>query len=385
MKILLLNQFFWPELAATSQLLTDLARHLADRGHQVEIICACSSYAGSDSTQAPPVKITRVPDLPFGRGLIARACSYFSFLLGALWFGVRAERPDFVITLTTPPMLSIIGVIIKKLRGSRFYIWEMDLYPDVAVDLKVLGANSWITAVCGAIVDYTRRQADGLIALGECMRQRLIDRGIPAGKISIAENWADGQRIYPLSGGLRHGLNILYPGNLGLAHDVDTIAAALEILKDDSRFFISFVGGGVRFKKLEKDCETKGVRQASFLPHRKPDDLRELLATADIGLVTQNPACLGSVVPSKVYAIMAAGLPLLFIGPPSAQPASIIRRFRCGWHIACGDVAGLVRLLQTLAANPELVQQAGSRSRQAFLEHYDKPVAVSRICHILGV
>ncbi|MEO7649580.1 MAG: glycosyltransferase family 4 protein, partial [Bryobacteraceae bacterium] len=342
MKILLLNQFFWPELAATSQLLTDLARHLAAEGHDVQIICASSSYAGADSTGAPPVTITRVPDLPFRRGLTARALSYASFLLGAFWYGLRSGRPDLVITLTTPPMLSAVGVLIQKLRGARFYIWEMDMYPDVAVDLKMLDANSLIARVCGAIVDYTRRQADGIIALGECMRQRLLARGVPSGKIFIAENWADGERIYPLGGAKHGGLAVLYPGNLGLAHDVDTIAAAMRSLKDDGRLRFTFVGGGGRIKPLAQVCEANGVRHATFLAYCNPDELSQLMGRADIGLVTQNPACVGSVVPSKVYAIMAAGLPLLFIGPASAQPARVLSRYQCGWQLECGDSAGLV-------------------------------------------
>src|SRR5205807_214627 len=99
------------------------------------------------------------------------------------WRGFCIPKPDLVISLTTPPLLSVLGLLLQKCRGVRHYIWEMDLYPDVAVDVGVLQAGSRIARIIGAIADYSRRQAEGVIALGECMRQRLIERGIPASKI----------------------------------------------------------------------------------------------------------------------------------------------------------------------------------------------------------
>ena len=103
MRILLLNQFFYPDSAATSQFLTDLARHLASEGHSVRVICGRSSYADPDSMPPPPVQIVRTLDLPFKRGLLGRTLSYASFLSGSLFRGLRSPRPDFILTLTTPP------------------------------------------------------------------------------------------------------------------------------------------------------------------------------------------------------------------------------------------------------------------------------------------
>src|ERR1017187_1317040 len=198
MRILLLNQFFYPDAAATSQLLTDLARGLAAEGHCVRAICGHSSYAAPEALNPPPVEIVRTPDFPFGRGLLARACSYTSFLAGALCYSLLGPRPDLILTLTTPPALGVLGSLIKAITGARHFIWEMDVYPDIAVDLDVLNPRSWLTRTLGAAFDISRRRADGIIALGECMRARLIGRGIPESRIQIAENWADGREIYPL-------------------------------------------------------------------------------------------------------------------------------------------------------------------------------------------
>src|SRR5437016_2471041 len=117
MRILLLNQFFWPDSAATSQFVTDLARHLADERHSVTAICGSSGYAVSDGSTPPAVQIERLPILRFGPSTVMRSLSYATFLLTATWRAARAKPADVVITLTTPPLLSLIGTLIKKLRG----------------------------------------------------------------------------------------------------------------------------------------------------------------------------------------------------------------------------------------------------------------------------
>ena len=106
--------------------------------------------------------------------------------------GVRGPKPALVLTLTTPPLISLLGTFLKSLRGSRHFIWEMDLYPDIAVDLNVLKPRSLVTRLIGALADFSRKRADGIIALGDDMKARLVARGIPEHKIVVAENWADG-------------------------------------------------------------------------------------------------------------------------------------------------------------------------------------------------
>jgi glycosyltransferase involved in cell wall biosynthesis len=99
--------------------------------------------------------------------------------------------------------------------------------------------------------------------------------------------------------------------------------------------------------------------------------------------VTQSAACFGSIVPSKVYALMAAGRPILYIGPKGTTPSRIIRNFQCGWQIECGDVKSLVDLLHFLAGCSEAIRGAGGRARKAFLENYGLPIGVARLAAIL--
>jgi glycosyltransferase involved in cell wall biosynthesis len=384
-QILLINQFFWPDLAATSQLLTDLVGHMASQGHDVTVICARHSYAGADCTQQPPARIVRVPDLPFARGRLARPLSYLSFLVLAAWAACRVPKQDIVITMTTPPLLGVVGLLVQKLRGVKHYIWEMDLYPDAAVGLQVLSARSPLTRFMAFVADSVRRRASAVIVLGECMRARVIAHGIAPERVVIAENWSDGTLLRPAAQRQSGPLTIIYPGNLGLAHDVGTLTYAMRELKSDAGIRYLFVGGGARIEELKGSCLAAGVESASFLPYCSRDLLNNLLSEAHIGLVTQTDASLGSVVPSKAYSLMAAGLPILFVGPAESTVAAMIRRFDCGWELRCGDGPGLVRTLRELESSRELVVEAGARAREAFLAHYDKPVGVRRVCNVLGL
>ena len=155
-------------------------------------------------------------------------------------------------------------------------------------------------------------------------------------------------------------------------------------LKNDARFRFLFVGTGGRRKALTDFIETHTIHTVEMRPFVPRDKLSEGLAAGDIGLVTQQESACGSVVPSKVYGILAAGRPLLFIGPASATPARIVRRHGCGWHFEVGDTQGVTRMLQQLVEDRSLVEEAGQRARQALLEFYDLPQSVDRIGDILG-
>ncbi|HEY3455448.1 MAG TPA: glycosyltransferase family 4 protein [Bryobacteraceae bacterium] len=381
--ILLLNQFFYPDSAATSQLLTDLARELARRGHDVTAICGGNGYGLTDATEAPPVTIHRAQPLPFSRLPFMRIASYATFLCGAAVRSICGRAPDTSLTLTTPPLLGIIGTLTRRIRGARHFIWEMDLYPDIAEDLSIFRRHSFSSRLVGAVADYIRRNADGIIALGDDMKERLVRRGVPESKIHVIHNWADGQEIQPLPW---HPLplTIHYSGNLGLAHETQTIRDAMLALRDDLRFRFVFAGGGAQRKDLEAFCRTRNLNQTEFRPYCQRAELSQSLSEGHLGLVTQKLETVGSVVPSKIYGIMAAGRPILYIGPRHATPARIIERFACGWHMEPGNCECLVALLNRLVHCPEEIRSAGERARQAFLENFDRPLGVRRIASVLG-
>ena len=125
MQILFINQFFWPDTAATGQLLTDVAREIDPKAHVVTVLCGTSVYGAVDKASAPRVNIVRLGGVTFSRGKVGRVISYASFFTRAALRGIRGPKPALVLTLTTPPLISLLGTLLRWIRGSRHFIWEM--------------------------------------------------------------------------------------------------------------------------------------------------------------------------------------------------------------------------------------------------------------------
>lgn len=334
--------------------------------------------------------IERVGTARFGHGVVPKLMSYAGFYLGATWKSLLGSRSDVVVTMTTPPLLGLIGWAAQTLHGSRHYIWEMDVYPDVAVELGTFRRGGWRDQVVGWLADLPRRKADGVIALGPCMAERLIRRGVPAEKIVVAPNWADGAEIRPRPFVKDGRLKVLYSGNLGLAHDVETFRGAAEGLARRRRWFqnsflFRFAGGGPQRKDLVQWAQEEGFANVEFSGYAPRAALGDSLGACDVGLVTQKAETVGTVVPSKAYGIWAAGRGVLYVGPREGTIGRVIAEHGVGWQVDHGDARGLAGLLCWLAESPEVVEETGRRARTVFEREFDLPVGVRRVWRALGV
>jgi len=373
MRILCVNQFFWPDSAPTGLLLRDLSDVLIGQGHSVDVVCGDSGYGTTAADKASSAVIYRVKTVAFSKRSLVRLVSWLSFLISATIRSIRLPRYDLVIVMTTPPGLSYLGWILRCFRGSPFWIWEMDVYPDVAFGTGKMRPDGLASQLLSYLMNRPRHAASGLIALGACMRDRLLSNGLPADKIIVAENWAtlDSVKPRPLPSET-NPLTVLYSGNLGLAHEIDTIASVMLSLQSDSRIQFIFAGGGARYIDLRNFCEQNGIGNSQFLPHQQPIDFANQIAGCHIGLVTLEPNCLGAVVPSKLYTLLAAGRPVLFIGPAAATTAICIRDEKCGWHYEAGDATGITALLQLLASDRKRVADAATHARMAHRNNHGR-------------
>jgi colanic acid biosynthesis glycosyl transferase WcaI len=199
MRVLFINQFYVPDIAATGQLLADVAEELSCRGHEVHVLCSRRSYNGGELALAGEervngVHVHRVPATGFGRGrMFGRAVDYVSFYLLALWKAFVLPRMDVCVALTTPPFIALVGLILHRLRGTRIVIWTMDLYPEVAVAFGVLKQRSILRTVLARLSRRVYRTSGAIISLGQVMAERLIEAGAPREKIAIIHNWVPGE------------------------------------------------------------------------------------------------------------------------------------------------------------------------------------------------
>lgn len=396
MRVFLLNQYYAPDEAATAQLLSDLGSGLARAGHEVTAICCDRSYA--DPNRRYPrreridgVWIDRVRIPAFGRkSRLGRLVEYAMFLLGASQRLAFGKKPDAVVSLSTPPMVAFLGTTLARARRACSVFWSMDVYPDLAFELGVLQAESLAGKIFQGLTRLTLRRCDRIVALGEGMAGRLAKVG--ARNVSVIPNWADGSVIVPRAANghpLRRNWGwdgrfvVLYSGNMGLAHEFDTVLGAAHQLRGRTDILFAFVGGGPRRLEIEEKTKQLHLENVELRPYVDRSLLPESLTAGDIHLITLREGMPGLLVPSKIYGILAAGRPTLYVGPAEGEVFDIISSSRCGLRVANGDAAGLVAAILAYAADLARREDEGRRARKLFDAKFTKEHSVGRFVELI--
>ncbi len=385
MKVALLNQYYAPAEAPTARLLTDLACALAREGHEVTVLCSRRSYVDPAATyptrqRMDGVDVRRIRSTGFGRsGRAGRLFDYLSFLISAGLRLVSMAKHDVVVSMTTPPMLTLVAVVAARLRGARCVNWVMDIYPDVAFELGVLRRGSLVGRLFARASEFTLRRADVVVALGETMAERLAASG--ARQVAVVHNWADGEAIRPRSiaehpfrrdWGWEEKFVVLHSGNMGLAHEFDTVLGAAELLRDDDTVLFAFIGGGPRKAEVEAGVSRRGLSNVCFRPYVPSTELGQGLTSADVHLVTLRGRMPGLLVPSKLYGILAAGRPAIYVGPDDGEVPRILREGECGACVAEGDARGLADAVIDYKGKVEQRAEHGRRARRLFDERFSR-------------
>jgi colanic acid biosynthesis glycosyl transferase WcaI len=398
-RVLFINQYYWPDHASTAQHLTDLAESLAERGFECHVLCAQGRYeAGAPKPPACEerrgVRIHRVPAFSLGRrSTLTRMADYLSFYALALVRAIQFPRFDVVVTLTTPPLIGLVGALLRWTRGTFHVYWSMDLHPDASLALGRMPARHPVVGLLARLSDWIYRQADRVVVLGPYMADRVLLKGVRPERIATIPVWSCRDEIYPVprnTNPLREQLGLgtafvaMYSGNLGLAHSVEEFLEAARMLRNRHDIVFLFVGGGPRQGELRTAAQAEGLNNIRFLDYAPRGDLHRSLSLADVHLISMRPEMRGIVVPGKLYGVMAAGRPALFVGPPHCESADTIRRAGCGFTIRSGDHDGVVSAILALAADPNLARHMGEKGRLAFLAGFERDLCCYQWAELLG-
>jgi glycosyltransferase involved in cell wall biosynthesis len=381
MRILMINQVFYPDVAATAQHGHDLARHLVEHGHEVTAISSRSLYGekGAKLTSKEVVdgiEIHRVGRSFFGKtSIIARALDFVLFYLAATWRALTLPKHDVVICFTTPPFITLTGLLLRCLKGSRVVCWVMDLYPDVPIVCGLMKQDSLPSRFFEWLSRFCLRAVDRNVVLGRCMQELIESKGIPVEKISLIGVWSDNTEVqavprdrnhYRAEWGIEDRTLIMYSGNFGIGHDVDTFLNAALALRDDDRIRFAFVGGGKRKSTVESFVHEHGLESTCILaPYQPRERLDELLSAADAHLVTLLAGREGVMVPCKLFGILAVSRSALYVGPAESEISRVIVESDCGASVLPGDSDELARIITGYADDPEFCRHVGARARAA--------------------
>ncbi len=390
-RTIFVNRYFFPDYSATSRLLSDLAFDLASRQQEVQVIAGGQLYADPDASLASQetvqgVHVYRLRASRFGRArLLGRLLDYLTFYAGATWRLLCTIQPgDVVVAKTDPPLLSVCAALAVVIKRGVLVNWNQDLFPDVALALKIPGVRA-AAPVLKSLRNAALRKARANVVLGSLMEKRLRDEGIPPDRIALIENWADGEAIRPVCQEhnplrrewlLENKFVVGYSGNMGQAHEFKTMIDAAELLKAAEELAFIFIGDGMARPWLEAEVKRRGLTNVQFRPYQPAEHLCWSLSVPDVHCVSLQPQLEGLIVPSKFYGVVAAGRPVIFVGDPDGEIPRILQRERCGWSFRVGDVEPLARRILTLAHRRQDAVEAGQRARLSFDRHYSRARAL---------
>jgi colanic acid biosynthesis glycosyl transferase WcaI len=360
LRILFLNQTFYPDVAATSQYASDLASTLAGRGHDVTVVCSRRAYDSpgqrySRHERWRGVEIRRISCFGFGKKTRwRRAADFGSYIANCALHLAALGRFDIVVGMTSPPLISWLGALFSRIKGGRFVFWVMDLNPDEALAAGWLREGSWTTKFLQAILQNSLHASDVVIALDRFMAKRLEEKGVDADRIAILPPWshddvvrydAEGRERFRREHGLDGKFVVMYSGNHTPCHPLTTLLDAAEKLRDQSDIAFCFAGGGSQLETVRQfaaRCELKNIVVVLYQPLSK---LAASLSAADLHIVVMGDPFVGIVHPCKVYNIRALGIPYLYIGPLESHITEL-GPMLTATH---GDVDAVVQHIRTAA------------------------------------
>lgn len=378
MKVLLLNQCFYPDVASTGQHLTDLALGLVESGHEVTVIASDRGY-DNPANRFPRretwkgIRIIRIPSLAFGKSSKwRRALNFGSFLFVCALRLLLLPQFDVVVALTSPPMISVLGSLFILIRGGRLVFWVMDLNPDEAIAAGWLKENSFTARVLGRLLNYSLRHAERIIVLDRFMKQRIIDKGIAEEKLAVIAPWshtdsvsydAASRMAFRAAHNLSEKYVVMYSGNHSPCHSLATLVGAARKLSEHANIAFCFVGGGSEYDKVKAYAKQNRLGNVICLPYQPLSELATSLSAADLHVVVMGDSFTGIVHPCKIYNILEIGSPVLYVGPRTSHIVDVISKLE-DKDLLCsarhGDVDAVANYI--VAGSEKL---AGSRSSSA--------------------
>jgi glycosyltransferase involved in cell wall biosynthesis len=370
--IVFVNEFFHPDICASAVVAADHLPTIAALRPDWKITILTGNRAWDDPTKVHPpreeyhgVQVVRVNRPAVSRtSLLWRGLGFAAFQQAAIRAGAKLGRIDLVVGTTAPPQGGRIAAKIARRTGCPYIYKVLDLYPDSAATLGVLKPGSLFHRRWLSVDTRTMEEAAAVVAISSCITERIArTRGIEAAKLHTIHDGYDAARL-AFTGSSRFAAEhnpdgkfvVQYAGNMGLSHPLDTIVAAARQLTEDDRVLFQFIGDGPQRRLLEKALPPN----ARIIDYQPADRLGEIMASADMCLISQHEAMYDQALPYKIYAILAAGKPCVFIGDDRSEIAQWLRQSGAGYVVRQNQADALIEAIR--ACRNESRSQAVSQS-----------------------
>ncbi|OUL30797.1 glycosyltransferase family 4 protein [Nostoc sp. 106C] len=394
-----ITEFFPPDYAATGQLIEELVRQLGKQGVNIEVFTGQPGYAFGTSSapaveQVGRVRIQRSRTAQlWSRRLRGKAINGILFTLRSVLHLVKCcRRHDVCLLTSAPPFLPIVGYLAHLFFGLSYVCLIYDIYPDIAIALGVIPKNHWLAGFWQAVNRKIWQRAKGIVVLSPAMKQRVVAICPEvADKVSVIHSWGDPDLIVPIvkkdnwfakKYDLVKKFTVLYSGNMGRCHDMDTILEAAKQLQDEPIQFVC-IGGGAKHEGVIQEVNRLGLNNFLFLPYQDKQVLPYSLTACDLSLVSVEAGMESLVAPSKLYPALATGRPVAVICSEYSYLRQLITEAQCGASFENGDSYGLAEFIRLLNRDKQLAELMGQASRKYLQSHFTPEIIAKQYLRVL--
>ena len=401
-KLLIYAHYFYPDVASTGQILTELCEGMTDT-FDITVICVVPSYSGTIDEKYKTkriykeehngIKIIRVRVPEFQKSnKISRIKNLLAYFFNSLLATLKIEKQDYIYTISQPPILGgVLGVLGKWLKGGKLIYNIQDFNPEQTMAVGY-SKNKLLLNTVMAVDKFSCKKSDKVIVVGrdmqETLRNRFNNKKVP--KNVFINNWINEKEIYPLEQNhprimefkekynLQDKFIIMYSGNIGLYYDLENIIKVIGEFKDREDVVFAFVGDGTVKDKVETYVNENNLSNVTFIPYQDKADLIYSLNAADIHWVVNAKGIKGVSVPSKLYGVMAAGKPVLGVLDEGSEARLIVEDCNCGVCIEPGNYKEISNNIEYILNNKEEIRLLGLNGRQYLESNLTKEVSINK-------
>ncbi len=402
MHILFITDNFPPESNAPAIRTFEHTREWVKNGHIVTVITCSPNFPDGKLFEGyknkwihkeiiDDINIWRVKTyMTSNEGFFKRSIDYISFMFSSILFGVFTKKVDVVIG-TSPQFFTIISAwFLAKLKRVPFIFELRDIWP---ASITAVGAmkSSWIITTLEKIELFMYRQSKLIISVTNSFKKELYKRGIDQNKIKVIHNGVDLDKYKPSQKkdyyfikkfNLKDKFVVGYIGTHGLAHSLDNIIDAAEKIQRNDNIRFVFAGGGADRKRLEKVVQERNLTNVVMIPRQPREKMPNLWSICDVSLVhLKDTPLFRTVIPSKIFESMGAGLPIL-ISVPKGEATEIIEKTNSGIILPPEDSKALFKAILLIQKNNDLYNKLSINSAKASKFYNRKTIALEMLGYI---
>ncbi|WP_326984835.1 glycosyltransferase family 4 protein [Chryseobacterium sp. MYb264] len=393
-KLWVYSELFYPEETSTSYIMTKICNKLAEK-YDVEVVCGFPSYDKNKSSDYlklnPDIKLKRIKSYSGDKDkTLSRILKLLSLSFGFFFHLLfKVKSGDKIFTVTNPATFLVFASIVKRFKKIDVTILVHDVFPEnTLAGGFVDNENSFKYKIVKSIFDKAYSTFDNVIVLGRDMKDIFNNKLKNFHKkptISIIENWADVENIFPEENirGASEKIVFQFAGNLGSIQGLDSLIEIIGKIANDNLSF-EFVGSGKMKPYLEEYVEKNRLKNVSFKPPYSRTQQNQIINSCTIAIVTLSDKMLGLGVPSKTYNILAAGKPILYIGDKSSEVALLIDEYNIGYHFKPGQKEELLNFFNQITTNEkESIRIKGLNARNLAVSHFSEEIILNKFKNIV--